>query len=171
MAVEHKVPGVLGGYFTRFDLQVIPCRGMGSTIQMTNTGDLYDCLPYFDQLIATHGRKVAGANKFYCIDDGDGRPCYLGVFPFSHTDAPNNLFVQLTRKAITQGVGYPELLINKRDRMDENKLHGYSYAKYADGRLVYRYGTFDYPLVRTSLLSDSANTFAQSDVRLPGCSH
>ncbi len=159
----HLRNAVFGGYFTRFDLQVIPCRGIGSTIQMTNTGDLYDCLPYFDQLIATHGRKVAGADKFYCIDDGDGRPCYLGVFTFSHTGAPNDLFVQLTRKAITQGVGYPELLINKRDRMDENKLRGYSYAKYADGRLVYRYGAFDYPLVRTSLLADSANTLTQSD--------
>lgn len=159
----HLRNAVFGGYFTRFDLQVIPCRGLGSTIQMTNTGDVYDCLPYFDQLIATHGRKVAGASKFYCIDDGDGRPCYLGIFSFSHSGSPNDLFIQLTRKAITQGVGYPELLINKRDRMDENKLHGYSYAKYADGRLVYRYGAFDYPLVRASLKTDSTNTLTQSD--------
>ena len=30
--------------------------------------------------------------------------------------------------------------------MDEDKLRGYSYARYADDRLVSSYGAFDYPL-------------------------
>ena len=143
---SHVRGTIFGGYFSRYDLQVIPCRGFGSTVQMTNTGDVFDCAQYFDQLCQTHGARIATAQNFYRLDNEDGRPCYLGKINYGSWSSPCLLFVQLMRKMAAQGVGYPELLTNKRDRMDEDKLRGYSYARYADDRLVSSYGAFDYPL-------------------------
>lgn len=140
------------GYLSHFDIQAVPCRGDGSTIQMTNTGDVYACLPYFQHLIDKRGTRVANADLFYHIDEDDGRPCYLGIVSFGGAprSSPDFLIVQLTLRVATQGVGYPELLVNKRDAMDDNKLRGYSYAKYVDGRLSVRYGAYDYPLTMAS---------------------
>ncbi len=147
------------GYLSHFDIQAVPCRGDGSTIQMTNTGDVYACLPYFQHLIDKHGTRVANADLFYHIDEDDGRPCYLGIVSFGEAarTSPDFLIVQLTLRVATQGVGYPELLVNKRDAMDDNKLRGYSYAKYVDGRLSVRYGAYDYPPAMTSPPSGGAS--------------
>lgn len=157
----HLRNAIFGGYFTRYDLQVIPCRGNSSTIQMTNTGDVYDCSQYFEQLVYEHGVQLPSASQFYRIDNGDGRPSYLGRFDFGTQAAPNNLFVQITRKVSAQGVGYPEILTNKRDRMDDDRLRGYSYARYANGHLVSHFGAFDYPTTYTT--SDTSQTITQSN--------
>ena len=157
----HLRNAIFGGYFTRYDLQVIPCRGNSSTIQMTNTGDVYDCSQYFEQLVYYHGVQLPSASQFYRIDNGDGRPCYLGKFDFGTQASPNNLFVQITRKVSAQGVGYPEILTNKRDRMDDDRLRGYSYARYANSHLVSHYGSFDYPTTYT--ISDTTQTITESN--------
>lgn len=146
------------GYLSHFDIQAVPCRGGGSTIQMTNTGEVYDCLPYFQYLIDKRGTRVANADLFYHIDEDDGRPCYLGVVPFGRSATTDYLIVQLTLRVATQGVGYPELLVNKRDAMDDDKLRGYSYAKYVAGHLAVRYGAYDYPLTMASPAPDGTAT-------------
>lgn len=138
------------GYFSRYDLQVIPCRGAGSTIQMTNNGDIAECVPYFSQLTYSHGRRLAKARDFYCIDDGDGRPCYICALAYDGSQpgaafVPNRLYIQIVLKNTPQTAGYPDLLTNKRDRLGESKLKGYSCAKYDKSQLVFHYGTFDYP--------------------------
>ncbi len=139
------------GYFSRYDMQVIPCRGTGSTIQMTNNGDIADCVAYFGQLVDAHGRRLPKAPHFYCLDDGDGRPCYIGHLIYDKeaprpTDSPNRLYIQIILKTKSQAVGYPELLTNKRDHLGENMMKGYSYAKYVGKQLAFHYGTFDYPI-------------------------
>ncbi len=157
----HLRNAIFSGYFTRYDLQVIPCRGNSSTIQMTNTGDVYDCSQYFEQLVYYHGVQLPSASQFYRIDNGDGRPCYLGKFSFGTQTSPNNLFVQITRKVSAQGVGYPEILTNKRDRMDDDRLRGYSYARYANSHLVSHYGPFDYPTTYTT--NDTTQAVTESN--------
>ncbi len=156
---SHVRGTIFGGYFSRYDLQVIPCRGFSSTIQMTNTGDVYNCAQYFEQLCQTHGKRVYSAQSFYRLDNDYGSPCYLGKVNYGSWSSPGYLFVQLTHKIAAQGVGYPELLTNKRDRMDEDKLRGYSYARYADGRLVSSFGAYDYPTVYAA--ADSGITISE----------
>lgn len=139
------------GYFSRYDMQVIPCRGTGSTIQMTNNGDIADCVVYFDQLVDAHGRRLPRAPHFYCLDDGDGRPCYIGHLIYDKeaprpADSPNRLYIQIILKTTSQAVGYPELLTNKRDHLGENQMKGYSYAKYVGTQLAFHSGAFEYPV-------------------------
>ncbi len=131
------------GYFSRYDMQVVACRGDNSTVQLTNTGELYDCVTYFSQLIDNLGSKVPSSSNFTCLREGNGRPCYICRLRSSSGDA--NLYVQLNLKNTSQDVGYPKLLTNRGDQLDVSQLHGYSYAKYFNGRLARHYGDYDYP--------------------------
>lgn len=149
----------MNGYFSRYDLQVVPCRGEASMLHMTYSGEDTECLPYFEQLTEESGRRVADGVEFYCISDDDGRPCYVGQFVYDDTTAyappvPNRLYIQIILKTSAQAFGYPELLTNKRDRIGENKVRGYSYAKYVGTQLVYHYGEFNYP-ANATLTADS----------------
>lgn len=142
------------GYYSRFDLQVIPCRGSNSTVQLTNTGEQFDCLSYFDQLTAQHGIRLQHANCFCRLIDDDARAGYLGSLRFGSS----HLFVQIVAKAMSQNKGYPELLTNKRDMLDVDKFKDYSFAKYVNGTLALHYGAYDYPatLDLTALCQDSS---------------
>ncbi len=149
----------MNGYFSRYDLQVVPCRGEASMLHMTYSGEDTECLPYFEQLTEENGRRVAEGVEFYCISDNDGRPCYVGQFVYDDTTSyappvPNRLYIQIVLKTSAQAFGYPELLTNKRDRIGESKVRGYSYAKYVGTQLVYHYGNFNYP-ANATLTADS----------------
>lgn len=138
------------GYFSRYDLQVIPCRGSASTIQLTTSGDVADCVSYFDMLTSSIGRRLPDAHDFYCLYDGDSRPCYMAKLNFDHSArsasaTPNRLYIQILLKSTPRTAGYPELLTNKRDIMSYGKMKGYSYAKYDKSRLTFHHGDFDYP--------------------------
>lgn len=141
-------------YFANYNLQVIPCQEPSSLITISNTGQEYYCQAYFDDLLAQQGRAVRGSKHFHCLLDGNGLPSYLGGFlfnvsRFAKQDKQVALYVQLDSRALSPpGVGYPELLTNKRDRLDNSLFKGYSYARYFDGHLSQHYGDFDYPLLR-----------------------
>lgn len=140
----------LNGYFSRYDLQVIPCRGSASTIQLTTSGDVTDCVSYFSMLTHAIGRRLPDAPEIFCLYDDDSRPCYMATLNFdscapSAAALPNRLYIQILLKSTPRSAGYPELLTNKRDVMTSGKMRGYSYAKYDHSRLTFHHGDFDYP--------------------------
>ena len=154
-------------YFSRYDLQVIPCRGPGSTIQMTTNGDVVDCVTFFSNWAKKSGRRLPDAPDFYCISNGGPRPCYLATLNFdrqapSAADAPNRLFLQIDLKSTPRTAGYPELLTNKRDLMGNRKMKGYSYAKYDKTRLAFHHGNFEYPAT-VMLAADGTAILPASD--------
>lgn len=156
---SHVRNRYFNGYFSRYDLQVIPCRGSASTIQMTTSGDVEDCVSYFDNLTATFGHRVPEAPNFYSLHDEESRPSYIAKLDYdSHAPrasaTPNRLYIEITLKNAPRAAGYPELLTNKRDMMGESKIKGYSYAMYDLSRLTVHHGDFDYPAT-ASLTSDS----------------
>lgn len=129
------------GYFSRYDLQVMPCQGTASTVSITGTGEVFDCLSYFRDLIMSLCAPLPRAKNFYRLNDGNARPGYFGSFKLGGS----HLFLQIEAKPLAKSVGYPEVLTNKHDRLDADNLRGYSYAKYLDGQLALGYGEYDYP--------------------------
>lgn len=134
-------------YFSRYDLQVIPCMGPQSTIQLTSNSHDYNCYDYFKEMLDTYGERISKNSNFYCLNDNDGRASYFGIIKIVNpwTQEEDRLFVELNALPNTLEVGYPELLINSRDKMDSKRLKGYSYAKYYEGTLYNHYGSFEYP--------------------------
>ncbi len=135
------------GYFSRYDLQIVPCYSSRTTMELAS-GERVNCLDYFTSRIQDMGNRIAPLSAFYCMSDNDGRASYVGQFAYfnSRKQDFDQLFIVLTQKDITNEVGYPELLTNERDRLNEQQYKGYSYALYFDGKLATHSGSFDYPL-------------------------
>ncbi len=136
-----------GGYFTNYDMQVVPCRGRESTIEISTSGENYNCYSYFSSMISTFGEKISPKSHFYMLNDNDGLASYFGVFTV--IDRAKNsrmrLYVELNEKVSSNEIGYPELLTNARETINHQQYNGYSYAKYFDGILSSHYGPMDYP--------------------------
>ena len=135
------------GYFSRYDLQALRCMNANCSLQEMGTGERYGSIEYFDDIINRVGRQCILAPNFYCLQDDDGLPCYLGQFNYAtKDDEVALLYVQIDLRPTAQQFGYPALLMNKRDVLDISQYKGYSYAKYYDNRLAQRYGDYNYSL-------------------------
>lgn len=144
---SHLREHYFDGYLSRYELQVVPCRGQASTIRMTNSGDQFNCYSYFNSMIAAFGSRIKPNSHFYCLNDNDGSASYFGQFDYADaiTGRPNRLYIELNARPYSDEIGYPEILTNERDRINRKQLGGYSYAKYFDGWLSTSYGDFAYP--------------------------
>ena len=143
---NHLRERYFDGYFTRYDLQVVPCLGSSSSIQITGSDDRYNCYSYFSNMVSIFGNRIDTHSNFYCLKDNDGCASYFGQFAFFQNKTGNwmRLYIEINAKPLSLGLGYPELLTNSRDRVNIKPLHGYSYAKYINGRLVAKHGNYNY---------------------------
>ncbi len=150
------------GYFSRYNLQIIRCLTDDCTLIENGTNQQYESIPYFSNIINNIGRKTRRAPHFFCLQDDDGLPCYLGVFGFGRA----HLYVQIDGKPTINKTSYPTLLMDRNDILDNNKYKGYSYAKYYKNRLTYRFGDYNYPM----RLSEKPTT-AFTDISKGGFTH
>ncbi len=129
------------GYLTRYELQVVVCRNEQSKLEVTGSGEEYNCFDYFRSMVSTYGSRINPHSHIYKLNDDDGRAGYFGVFRYADEAF---MFVEINEKESSHDVGYPELLTNSRDRLNLEQYKDYSYAKYCDGVLFHKYGNFDY---------------------------
>lgn len=138
---KHLRDYYFDGYFSRYDLQVIPCHGPDALLTLTTFNDTYNCYNYFDGMIAEYGNQIGERSNFYCLTDNDGQPSYIGIFDYG----TSRLFIEINAKLNNDQLGYPELLTNSRDRMNYQQLEDYSYALYYNGKLSAQHGLLQYP--------------------------
>jgi signal transduction histidine kinase len=133
-----------GGYMHEYDLQLTLCQANDSLIiQPHNTS--VTCIPFFNQMIEKYGAAIPETN-FYFLDNMNGRITYLGVFHLkTANESPIELFIELNSKLLSEGTGFPELLLPQHSF--ENKIrNNFSFAKYNQGELVDRGGEYLYTL-------------------------
>ncbi len=84
--------------------------------------------------------------NIYFVSDYSGQYSYIIKQPLvsKDTTASAILFCTLKSKKIPEEIGFPRLLISQQTSVFET-LESYSIAKYHDGRLVTKYGDFNYP--------------------------
>jgi signal transduction histidine kinase len=131
------------GYFRKFDVQYIICTGADSV--QINSGDRWEpCFPYFDEMIRKSGNKIPGTN-FYYIDNMNGRVTYFGQlhYPLSIEANGISVFIELSSRSISEGIGFPELLMEK-SMIKPQRYKYLSYAKYYNNELVNRSGDYPY---------------------------
>lgn len=85
-------------------------------------------------------------SNIYFISDYSGQYSYIIRQPLvsKDTTASAVLFCTLKSKKIPEEIGFPRLLISQQTSVFES-LEAYSIAKYHEGRLVTKYGNFNYP--------------------------
>lgn len=98
-------------------------------------------------------------SNIYFISDYSGQYSYIIRQPLTSKDTTASavLFCTLKSKKIPEEIGFPRLLISQQTSVFET-LEAYSIAKYHNGRLVTKYGDFNYPSSHQAMVPSSIKT-------------
>lgn len=133
----------LTGYLDKFDVQITNC-GENELLEIQPEGEIYDCEEYFNSLIEDFTNPVKDSLLFH-FNTGAESIYYLGKITIKHPDNISNnrsLFLEFVSSHVPEGLGYPELLIDKRSYT--LNLSQYSFAIYSNNHLTYKFGDFAY---------------------------
>ena len=135
------------GYWNNYTLQVTLCTG-AKTLHVQPQNYVVNCQKYFQTILNDFG-KATMSRHLYFLDYGYGYKNYLAVIPFSEETGKSkqefNAYLEISSKLIFKDLGYPELLIDKKQGQ-VTELEDYSYAYYRNKKLLHRVGTVQYNL-------------------------
>lgn len=142
---QYLVKNYFYGYLSRYEIQVIPCWPKADLF-VEGSNQTYDCYRYFAEMVQRYGEPVSGSKRFFFMKKDNGRINYFGVFRFfvNRPGLETSIFIEFTSKPFFEGLGYPELLVSDKDQSQIDLLNGYSYAKYVNGHLAKRSGSYLY---------------------------
>ncbi|MBI9039263.1 MAG: HAMP domain-containing histidine kinase [Bacteroidales bacterium] len=128
-------------YFNKYNILITVCDS-DKILSIQPDNFLINCDTFFNDLILNYGIETEVENLFYQNDFSSSRN-YIGILKFSNTQ--KTIFIELFSKYVPKGLGYPELLIDKNFVLSPD-LSDYSYAKYFDYELFYKFGKFLYSI-------------------------
>jgi len=142
---EYLSANCFTDYWSRFNVQVTRCNS-NKNLRIQPQGILINCHDYFQELIHDYGESTPYPDLYF-LDYGFGVENYLVVLskgPAHATmDTPARIFIELSRKTAFRDQGYPELLLDRRHKGNE-EYPDYSYGLYQGDRLVYGMGDYAY---------------------------
>ena len=127
----------------KYGIQITVC-GENELLEIQPEGDLYDCADYFNSLIEEITIPVVDSSLFR-FNSGTESIYYISKIELPVTDSSvisRKIFIEFVSSHVPEGLGYPELLIDKRSSVLD--LSEYSFAKYTNNRLTYKFGDFAY---------------------------
>lgn len=112
-------------------------------------------LSRLEAVIANSSEQSELNTALYYVTDYSDKLSYIIKQPITNEQDSllGYVFCTLKSKVIPQEIGFPRLLLNEESRVFF-PLENYSMAKYVNGKLVSRYGAFNYPLAKNSFLAD-----------------
>lgn len=130
-------------YFRKYICKIYVCRSLDSLL-IEPENQIVPCMSFIDGMIKDMGVRISGSN-FYFMERMNGRISYTGKlhFPMSGNHDSVTIYVDLDSDLLFEGIGFPELLIDKSITRSEN-YRKFSYAKYYGGELTDRFGDFSY---------------------------
>lgn len=159
----------LFGYFNKFNTNLVLCEP--DEVLFIRPGDYYiGCSDYFSGLIKVNqSSKPTDVEGLYLINDYLQQTYYLAkidIYDHSITQgkAVATLYLEFYNRFLPEGIGYPELLIDERnDRSKE--LSAYSFARYVNGLLAYKFGSYMYSNRLEFQPNGNSYFFEQDDFR------
>ncbi len=150
-------------YFRKYLLNIYVCSPMDSLI--TDPDEVtVPCVPFMDELIENQGIQIPGTD-FYFMDNMNGRISYTGRFqyPMAKQGQEVDIYIDLDSDLLFEGIGFPELLIDKS--MTRSEIYRkFSYAKYYGGELTDKFGDYNYNTNgHMYLTSDEEFSFIKQD--------
>jgi two-component system, NtrC family, nitrogen regulation sensor histidine kinase NtrY len=146
-----------GGYFREYDLQVTLC-GESDSLNVKPENITQPCLPFFNKMVEKNGTPLQGTH-FYYMENTTGRITYFGWLKIITKEGrPANIFIELNSKLMSEGVGFPELLL-PQNSVEDQLQNNFSFAKYNNGVLVDRGGNFTYSLSSEAYKFSGKNIF------------
>lgn len=150
------------GYLEKFDVHFTLCDA-DEFLNIQPESMIVNCFAYFDAFIEDEGKETEINGLFRMHDHMQGT-YYLSKLhiPFQneHEQADSLLvYFEFYDKFIPEGLGYPELLVDER-RGFAYDLSRYSFSRYTNGNLVYKFGNYLYP-TRLSTLDIRPNKLTE----------
>lgn len=133
------------GYLREYDLQVTVCDETDSLI-IQPENEVKECLNFFDEMIQNNGFNIPGTSV-YSVDNMNGRITYIAKYEWKlfENEPSINLYIELNSRLLSEGAGFPELLMPK-SAYETGYGSSMSYARYYNGELTDRNGDFLYAL-------------------------
>lgn len=131
------------GYFRKYEILFWFCNATDSLlIEDKNVSE--PCYPFFEKMIENSGSKVQNSN-FNFMNNLNGRVSYIGKLHYPNRNTPDgtSIFIEIDSKTISEGIGFPELLMD-RSLVKPFRYKYLSYAKYFDDELVNFSGEYPY---------------------------
>jgi two-component system, NtrC family, nitrogen regulation sensor histidine kinase NtrY len=152
-AADYITRNFFAHYWLKYDLLITICDP-SRTLTIRPGEVTVNCQQYFEDIIETYGQPTRSQN-FYFIDDQLLEKYYLGIAKYAGVSADLNIYIEFYPKNMPKGLGYPELLIDYRK---ENKIDWsvYSYARYFEGELFFRFGKYYYAMNLDHYIANSA---------------
>jgi len=143
------------GFWNKYDLITTMCTNVDN-LKISESNEVYNCFYYFKNIIENQSINIPKTN-FYFVDNNNGRINYLGILEIKNNNSDSvksRIFIELYSRLTNQTLGYPDLFLDKK--VSESNLDSkFSYAKYKDGILLTRSGTYNYKTyVNIKLKSD-----------------
>ncbi len=160
---EYIERSYFNSYFRKYILQVYVCAQLDSLVDETENR-LVPCMPFLDAKINDMGVQIPETN-FYFMDNMNGRISYTGRFhyPILSDSVGITIYIDLDSDLLFEGIGFPELLIDKSITRSEN-YRKFNYAKYYGGELADKFGDYDYNIYIDSYQpSDSEFSYGKWD--------
>ena len=109
--------------------------------------DKKDLLAKYNDILRS-GTPISEGSRFMYITDGIGHSKYVGMFMFySQAKGLSNMMLEIEPNSNRDDRGYYSILGKFSTPGDINITAHYSYAKYANGRLISYKGNFPYPTI------------------------
>lgn len=131
------------GYFRKYIFEMYVC-GYKDSLEIQPDSRMVPCISFMESMIQDMGVNIPGTG-FYFMDNMNGRISYTGKLQFQLPQNPDGvtIFIDLDSDLLFEGIGFPELLIDKSITRSEN-YRKFSYAKYYGGELTDRFGDYVY---------------------------
>lgn len=135
---------IFNGYWERYEMNFFLFDKKGNSLisGVENHTKVYHDL---NEIIRNHGKESEIDPNIFFITDYTDQYSYLIRQPLKASDTTGAvLYCTLRSKKIPEEIGFPRLLISSKAQVFES-LENYSIAKYHNGRLVNKYGLYNYP--------------------------
>lgn len=147
LLTEYLTKTYFNGYFNRYNIQVTNCSN-DELIEIQPEGSIYNCREYFTSLINdfTISSIDTILHQFNSETEGHYYICSLRYLDNENNEM--NMFIEFVSSHIPEGLGYPELLMDSESQI--LNLANFSFARYKDNILTYKFGDFPYITYFTS---------------------
>ncbi|MDD4148970.1 MAG: ATP-binding protein [Bacteroidales bacterium] len=141
-------------YFNKYEIQTTICQCSDSLFIEPEMLSV-ECFDFFRNQIDDDGIIIPGSN-FYFLDNHNGRISYMGEISSMLLDSTFiNIYIELNSKIFSEGLGYPELLLDKKLSVKKTS-RDYNYAKYNKGHLISSKGDYKYRFTLKPQESDTS---------------
>ena len=155
--------------WNKYELFVTICRPE-EILSIQPAGTLTNCFDYFGEITGSPDAQIVSPGLYFLNNIAQNNN-YLACFEFEPNEivrVPTRIYVELFYKYISEtGLGYPDLLIDSKAGIVAG-LSDYSYARYVDDKLVYKFGDYFYKLAFTDYASGPGRSYF---LDLKGYSH